>query len=70
MLWYFMLAFSTHNSSFDFTNNQFYTGMYIKKGYKPKLNPKYVQLDCCMVGIALEYQLFQFLQALLYCTLL
>ena len=44
--------------------------MYIKKGYKPKLNPKYVQLDCCMGGIALEYQLFQFLQALLYCTLL
>ena len=40
--------------------------MYIKKGYKPKLNPKYVQLDCCMGGIALEYQLFQFLQALLY----
>ena len=48
MLWYFMLAFSTHNSSFDFTNNQFYIGMYIKKGYKIKLNPKNVQLDCCM----------------------
>ena len=48
MLWYFMLAISTHNSSFDFTNNQFYTGMYIKKGYKNKLNPKNVQLDCIM----------------------
>ena len=42
--------------------------MYIKKGFKPKLNPKYVQLDCCMGGIALEYQLFQFLEALLYGT--